>query len=437
MSSRPGASSPDLFWPGVALASVFLIALAWLSTGTLTPYASTCSVCLERPPCSYLRNIDDTNFEAVFWMLDGKPRELWNGSVVLRRTLYPLLAYPWMKVFGFFAGGLLTNALVHLAVLLVLAVFVRRRLGTAPALALAGLFATYPGIHYWIGLPYSYAAIVPASVAATLALWKMEETTAAAPLVALALLVGVLFLAYDLMPFFAPAALAVAWRSTRRAPVVVGVAAALALPSLLNLLALARVFHAPLSNPNTATYGVVLRAWTHWPDLSRWMGVLLDAPSLLIDNFFASNMYVLPGLFIVAMAAGRPPGPRLAFFEKAILLSVLVVWAFANLAPPYEARWQLRGAWVARLYQPSIGVLLTAMGRAFAAARGERSGPIVNAGAGAAMLLGAGIVLGPWWSPTLTSNMYYRFYQHGQAGSMMDNLAKHGRRPLGFCKPPN
>ena len=149
------------------------------------------------------------------------------------------------------------------------------------------------------------------------------------------------------------------------------------------------------------------------PRPEAWIPVLLQAPSLLlVDDFFASNMFLLPALFLLALAVGRT---RLAFFERALLFSMLAVWAFSNLAPPYEWMWQLRGVWIARLYEPSIGVLLTVIARSMATQRNTgsvRGRFTLTAGSIAAGALGTAVVLGPWVSLPLYTGIYQRFYQH-------------------------
>ena len=127
------------------LGACLLLSLGiWVNTGTLAPYGAT----LEKPflwePCNYILNIDHFHFKATFLMLDGAPREQWEFSVVLRRVLYPLLAYPFMKLLGYGAGGLVTNVLIALASLAVFWPALRRRLGAEPPWGLLLLLATYP-----------------------------------------------------------------------------------------------------------------------------------------------------------------------------------------------------------------------------------------------------------------------------------------------------
>src|SRR5262249_4120488 len=143
--------------------TVVLLAACWLSSGTMAPYAATLDPNIVRiqQPCEYLTNIDHAQFQATFWMLQGKPRGSWEGSVVLRRILYPILAFPLMTALGFETGGFVTNLILTLAVVLAFVLFVRHSIGEQAAIVAMWLLATYPGIAYWVGLPYSYVWIVP------------------------------------------------------------------------------------------------------------------------------------------------------------------------------------------------------------------------------------------------------------------------------------
>lgn len=134
---------------GFAAAAVVLVLGVWASSGTLAPYATTLASPYVWGPCDYLLNIDHNHFKAVFLMLDGAPRDQWEYSVVLRRVLHPLLAYPFMKVLGFGAGGVVANVLLALASIAVFWRSLRKRYEEKVPLAFLGLLATYPGIFYW------------------------------------------------------------------------------------------------------------------------------------------------------------------------------------------------------------------------------------------------------------------------------------------------
>ena len=232
-----------------------LLALAiWLSSGTMAPYASTFFRSIVSTPCGYLYNVDHPHHRAVFDMLDGQPPERWRGSLVLRRLLFPLVAYPLMKAAGFEVGGFVASLLCHLAALVGLGLFLRRRYGEETAIAGVWMFAVYPGITYWAALPYAYAAIVPASVGLFALLSALDDDEASVGRVALLSAgMGVLFVAYDLAPFFGVAAILLLARRRRFAALPLAVAcmavAPLATSALLKL-----CFHVPWTNTNTAIY---------------------------------------------------------------------------------------------------------------------------------------------------------------------------------------
>src|SRR5207249_2085078 len=115
------------------------------------------------------------------------------------------------------------------------------------------LTATYPGLYYWGGLPYCYAAIVPATLTATIIVRELETTASAAAVAILALLLGVLFLAYDLMPFFAPAAVLVMLGRRKFAWAAVALPLML-LPGIVNKQLLVHWAGVDFSNENTRFY---------------------------------------------------------------------------------------------------------------------------------------------------------------------------------------
>lgn len=444
---RPSTEPPLRLRLAVATAGLWL--LGWLCTGTLAAYAVGLDLAQLWQPCRYLVNCDHAHFLWSFQMLDGWPRTIWHHSVVLRRTLYPLLAYPWMKVLDFEHGGLLTNFLLAAAALVGFTVYVARKVGDRAATAAALLLATYPGVHYWIGLPYCYAIIVPCSLGAAVALRELQDEERPRRIALLAGALGVLYLGYDLAAFFALPALALVWLRTRRPALVLLALAAQALPSAVNGAVLTYGLGVPVSNSNTEIYAAVLRAWLHPGPLAAWGALLGRAPYLLLHDFLAANFVWLPALFVAAWLVARVRGTtRLERFEVALLLSALAVWAFNNLAPPYPGKWQVRGEWIARLYQPVFPVFLTFVARFVEEAAGE--GGWLRGARGrlvlAAAALNALVMVGPFVGATsYTGRVWKEFYAHAPPNSsygrdpvavMAEHLDALGRRPLGFCAQP-
>jgi hypothetical protein len=417
----------------------------WVNTGTLAPLGATLEKPLVWEPCGYLLNIDHFHYKASFLMLDGAPREQWEFSVALRRILYFVVAYPFMKALGFGAGGLVTNVLISCASLVAFWLALQRRFGGAASPAVLWLLATYPGWFYWAGTPYSYAAIVPASLLAMTLLWRLERVDRWPAALAVGLGLGVLFTAYDLLPLFGVAALGLLlWR--RRWAAAAALAVAQLLPPLLVNVILARGFGVPFRNSNTEAYWRILGAWLPPYEGERWAALLAQLPRIAVDSFLFSNFLFLPLLFVVALLVGRGRGrdsevPLLGLAERWLLLMGALLFLFNNAVPPYPG-WQLRGLWIARLYQPVLPALIAAIAAASARApRLPARGRWVLATAVALTLaLDGWVVFAPvLGSPGLTGWVYFHFYRHAKRPVYTENLRRYGVRPVGFCTsaPPS
>ncbi len=423
-----------------------LLALGiWVNTGTLAPYGATLAKPFVWEPCEYLLNIDHNHFKATFLMLDGAPREQWDFSVALRRILYPLLAYPLMKAWGFGGGGLIANVLLAAGSLVLFWRALRRRLALRgegePPLAVLALLATYPGWMYWGGLPYSYAIIVPASLLCMVLLWRVETLTTWREALLAGLGLGVLFTGYDLLPFFGTAALLLLLRRRLWLPCVV-LAVAQLLPTLATTALLWRIFQVPFRNSNTEAYFAILKSY--WPpiDLHAWWALLRQFPEAAVTNALFSNFLFLPLLALAALLAApfasrclpREP-PAVPPAEGSLLLAIVLLFLFNNLAPPYPV-WPLRGAWVARLYQPAVAALIPILAYVFARAR-LLPQPLRRGVWGALALtvaLQAWVVFAPvLGAPRLSGELYWRFYRHAPRPYYAENLERYGARPAGFC----
>lgn len=420
---------------------VVIAAGVWLSSGTLAPYAATLRQPRILKPCNYLVNTDHAHFEAAFLMLDGAPREEWDFSIYLRRILYPLLAYPFMKALGFMAGGVVASVILQLAAFVAFVLYVRRNLGNAGAYAAMALVAFYPGIYYWGGLPYNHVAIVPASLLGMLLLWEIEKRQALRRIALLALLLGVLFLAYDLLPLFGPAAVLILLlrrphtpRASRWAHAAIA-AVIMVLPMLLTHALLNWRYHLPFRNKNTQTYYDLLQAYLAPSDLPYWGQLVANAPGDFVRTFFFSNFWFLPALFLVICIVNRfTTKLRMTGAEKWLLLTTVVLFAFINLAPPTPG-WQFRGSQLARIYQPAFAAMILFSVRWFQAAW-ETGGPLVwrmSVALAAVAIANAVVILGPALQLPLADRVYLSFYRHAQSYALAKNLDTFGRRPLGFC----
>jgi hypothetical protein len=432
-SSEVGGADAPLssraFWRWVAGAAFVLILACWLSSGTLAPYGMQ-----PGGACQYRVNIDHGQFKAVFYMLDRRPEQTWVSSVVLRRILHPLLAYPFMKAFGFNLGGLLFNIVLHVVTLVGLALAIRRFFDARAAVLVTWLFATYPGIMYWVGLPYSYAFIVPGSIACTIALLWWHERASLRRSIAAACVVGVVGLGYDLMPYFGGALLllVLARRRWLDLGVVLVVLAAFA---LLVAKGLPAIFGFPAQNSNTAAYGAVVSAWLDAPHrLHGWGALLADLPKVFVTNFVFSNFVFFPALFIGVLLLRRQR-PVLHPVALAVVIAAFGMFLFLNAAPAYEGAWQLRGSWIPRLFQPwFVAVLITVAAASIALRRTARYRALVALVVLVTALDGA-VIAGPFVELTpLYAGVYQRFYRAWRMDDNASWLRKLGRRPYGICR---
>ena len=419
-----------------------LTAAFWLSTGTLAPYAATLNEPLALPPCNYLYNIDHGHFEATYFLLDGRPAQYWASSVVLRRLLFPVLAFPFMKWLGFASGGVLTSLLLHWAAFALLVWFAKRTIGVRGAVAAAWLFATYPGITYCCGLPYSYAAIVPFTVAALVLVRYLARTESMMHALLLALGIGVAATAYDLLPIFGGAVLLIAL--ARRRPLwLPGMVIALVAPSALIALWLTVGKHVPLLNANNAVYSDYVATWLHPSRPKAWAALLIRLPELAIRNYVYCAFVFLPFVFAGMLVLNRL-GPRLPLElpERCILVAALFLFLLVNAAPPFPPEKispyifapQLRGDGWARLYQGIFVVMLVFSARVVEATSGRWLGAAVALCA-LAVLGNASVAFGPALRVPYAGDVYIGFYRHSPPEALQRNLDHYGRRPLGFCRP--
>ncbi len=414
----------------LAAAALVLVAGIWLSSGTMAPYAATVGNPPSLEPCHHLINVDHRHHLAPFFLLRGFPPEYWERSVVLRRILYPIVAYPFVLAAGFMWGGLIANAVINVAALVGFARYIGRRFGPAAAISIAWLLSTYPGITYWAGLPYGYAAIVPASIVCLIMLYRLDEAQRMREVLEAALLMGIAFLAYDLLPFFLPAA--VLTLVLRRRWTWAGAAAVV---SVLPSLALTGTYWAmgvDLARANSSIYMTIVQSYLFPAMSAEWASFLARVPLVLASNFFYGNFVFLPALFAAFLLIARRS--RLEIFrvpELALLVTALAIFLFNNAAPLYDG-WQMRGEWIARLYQPVFVVMLAVVARLIAA----RPRAILPRGLVVATILAnALVVAGPVTLTPLGPYLYHKFYAHSPGHLFLENMRKFGRRPLGICNP--
>jgi len=417
---------------------VFSLGL-YFSTGTLSPYANT-GIAQASLSTGYLSNLDHAEFTKLFAFVDGQDRSTWADAQFLRRILFPVLAWPLMKLAGFTVGGFLTSLVLNLVGFVFAVGFIRREVGPAGGVLAAWLLALYPGAAYWAGLPCPYALIFPCSLLLMIALHLLPGS-GLPRLVLCSLGMGVIYLGYDLYLFFLPASiLLLLWR--RRWCGAVASGGLQLVPLALWTAWLTYGVKLPLQNANTAAYRAILMSYFQAPDPAGWPASLAAAIHIGLDVSFGANFIFLPLLFLTALVMNPYTARiRLSRAEIALLVAALAFFFFNNLAPGYTNAWSLRGTWIARLYQPVFPVFVFYLARwwqhfpatARPAAR-RLSGALLAAG----LLGNALIIFGPvLHNPLGVSGIsFYRFYDHTDLHWIYEqNLDEFGRRPLGFPRP--
>ncbi len=423
------------------------LVLLWLSSGSVNPYASTYPLPIVDPTCGYLYNPDHEGFRAPFLLLDGAPAQDWIQSENLKRLLYPFIAYPLMKLLGFEWGGFMMNLVLFVVSFAVLSQLLTRTSGPAAASMGRWLFATFPGLAYWAGLPYSYACVVPFSVFA-LDLFTgiaYQEQRWARTLRA-AFYVGLLCLAYDLfLPIFLVALLVEAVVLRWRVWILLSAAAVMILPTVLLNSGLLLFLKVDPLNPNTGRYFKILAAYLNPPAFSSWFLIQKDLPWILIHNFLSCGFLFLPFVAFVVAAYLYLLGRRirlerskeLKLAEMAIIVGLGAMFILINAAPPYIDRFQIRGPQYARLYVP-LGVVIISYLSSIYQSLGQnlRLKRGVSLLCGIAVIGNCLVITGPYYAPQISDLVYSSFYGHGPTGTMTKNLLLFGPHPLGVCRPP-
>ena len=431
---------PDRYF--IIGAFIFII-FCWNATGTLAPYANTSKASLTCTSCDYLINVDHFNFLATFNLIDGKPKYTYENSVVLRRFLFPFLAYPFMKFLGFYYGGILASIIINFLVIFGFSVWIYRSVGKVAGLSTLLLLITMPGTFYWIGLPYSYTLIVPSTLVLYYLLSKISRTNRLISHVFYCLLIGLIFLAYDLWIFFLPALLMIfAFQNWKR----IWIAFVCLLPTFIWNYTLSSVFNITFSNSNTDIYSGLIDAYLIFPqnhfDYSYFTSYLEKICTVLFSVgpkiFLYSNFIALPLLFLIGIVFNYfiKSHIHLLLIEKVILLSVVVVFLFINLTFKQPKGWNLSGDWIARLYQPVFVVYVAYLARTTSALTSyflPKIKYIYFYLASLAIAFNIYIMFGIWIESNFTSKVYYFFYKHSTQTAQIEMIRKYGKKPIGFC----
>jgi hypothetical protein len=422
----------------------------YLSSGTLAPYATQPLEGGILPSqyhcdCQYLQNIDHFHHKAAFYLIDGKDRSQWEHSVVLRRILFPLLAYPFMKLFTYEIGGVLASIILNVLVFIIFIKFIRKKYSLSAAKITMWLLALYPGITYWAGLPYSYTCIVPFTLIGTMLLHKINENDNVKTLLTCSFYMGILFLGYDLITFFLPATLYILSinRKFKYIPLAVMV---MFVPGLLSMLIFRYLFDIGAMNDNTLIYKIIfdsyLEIFRHITDISwltKWLSYIFIEKNfllILVNVFFKSNFYSIPALFLLVFVYARIIHKiKLSTVESSIVFSTILLFCFNNLAPAYGG-WQMRGDWISRIYQPVFIVYILYLARFYDFQMKKqkiRARNLIISVYFIVVFFNSSIVFGPITKNPLSETVYFDFYVHGKK-EMITKLNKYGRVPVGLCE---
>ncbi|MCX6955799.1 MAG: hypothetical protein NTV51_26950 [Verrucomicrobia bacterium] len=443
--SAPASSSVPLppaaarrFRLHVTLAGLVFLAGLYCATGTLAPYANTL-LSDPDPATGYLYNMDHSFHRATFAFVDGEPRAAWQDAIMLRRVLYAVLAWPWMKGLSFELGGVLFNLLANLLGFAAGVMMVRRHVGERGAIFAGWLLALYPGAAYWAGQPYAYALIFPLGIAA---FWLLLELPAArlTRVAWLSLALGVIYLSYDFHAYFLPASLLLlVWHRCFSAAALSVVLQVLPLGGWLWILR--NIVQLPLENSNTVAYRAHFAAFFDPASFAGNLGRLAALPETAADCFFGANFLFLPLLAAIAWALDLSWKDLTRHRAvPAVLAAGLALFLFCNVPPPHNGPWNFGGSWIARIYQPLFPALVLLLAwwwqeRLPTApfARGARLALVgLTLGGNALICFGpvAGVPL------PVAETAFYRFYDHTDLHWVYErNLRLHGRRPLGFPRP--
>lgn len=418
------------------LGCLFLLSGIWLSSGTLCPYANTHWSPKVISSCNYLVNIDHGNFKATYDMLDGQDKSKWGWSIYLRRILYPLLAYPAMKCWGFETGGFIIGVLINLLAFISFIFFLKKAIGEKAAIAGILLMSLYPGIMYWVGLPYAQTLIVPCTLWLTMIMYKLKASQNIFTSAIWGLVMGILFTGYDLIVYFVPACVFMFLfeKKYKQIPFTV---LAMMLPSLLVNLFFYKFYQIPWSNENTEVYSVILNSYFNVSDFKEWGVLIAQVPLFALNHFLFSNFIFIPIGFaatLILLIKNRLFIP-LSVIEKSILAAVILLLLFNEAAPSYfGAKWEMRGFWIARIYQPVFIVFVLYIARVYQTVSIQKTKKWMNIILIFIVIGNANIVFGQLLKSPISSYSYFLFYkQRGDYDMQIKNLDKHGIRPIGVC----
>lgn len=428
----------------ILLACSILFLTIYFSTGSLTPY-NLFGNCFVSKSAPYFLNFDHVIHLSLFDFLDGRAPA---SKMLLRRILFPVMAYPLMKTFGFAVGGLIASFFVNLSSLILFGMYCQKRYGAKAATISVWLLSTFPGFAYFAGLPYVYAILLPVCLAMLVLLSELERRNSMKEVVLVSLGLGSLNLGYDMLVFCLPAAVLMLLTYKRvRDAVIAGVCCCF--PSFFWLAALWFICGKDaVANANTSVYANAVLSYSLLQDPVVIQSIILGLPSVistLFKVYFTSTFYFLPSFFLVAVLVGSLFAKvKLLRAEACLLLTAAALFLFSNCAPEYYhsafggGEWQLKGDQFARIYLPLFAVFISYIARLWEnqqrLAIGIRALLAVLA---VLTVLGNGLVsFGPMLNNpfAISSRIYHDFYIHAPEFAMQRSLQVFGRNPVGFFR---
>jgi hypothetical protein len=428
----------------VCFVVIAIIFFAWISSGSLSPYASTSHEAIIIDNCGYIGSVDHDHFHKTYLFLSENDNDsAWQGSFILRRILYPILAFPLMSLFGFLVGGFITNLILILGSLFVLIRFFKDRISHQALTVLIWLFALYPGIYYYIGLPYSYNMLVPICVLCSILLRRTYEASRPRAVLINSLLIGLLFTGYELLPFFGLAQLWLVFRKRQYWGIPINLFLIM-LPAALVSFILSVGFGHEVLNSNTGVFGSILKAWLgifsmEQNALSQWLKFLRGIPWYFIDNFFTSTFIYLSLGFLFLWLINKKTKMLKGYFtdvQVGVFAGALILFLFNNLAPPYDG-WQMRADWIGRIYQPIFFEMMIFISVLYAKSRESikrLSSRFIKLFIYIVIFGNLLIVFGPSLRSELFAFPYWAFYKHSHSSYIYEHTENLGVTPLGICR---
>ena len=269
-------------------------------------------------------------------------------------------------------------------------------------------------------------------------MWKMSQADSLKKHIKYLMIIAVLFTAYDLFIFFYPAILLIYLKHKQWKKMLVSVPI-MFIPQILIVLWFRCYDVIELKSENSGLYFDIITSYFKVDDFSNWFRIMAEVPGYLLSNYLDSNFLFLPLLFSVFVIWGLFKNILLNEIERSVLLFALIVFLITNMAPYQFADVQLRGEWIARLYQPIFIVMLMYIIRFSSQIFNNKSSQSKYCIAliAACVCFNLAINIGGVFGSKLTQRAWYRFYMHSPQNTMTENLKQFGVKLIDFQAKKN